>query len=268
VTFQVRARENWGLYLPFDPNTEKQTSLPPGTFPVLIGAPAGYYAQSVRAGARDLLQEPLIVEPTSGPLKVAVVLRRSPSPPPGTTRVSGHITNGREGTEVELVDATQPQSMIAGRTTTGADGTFQFTGLRAGAYQLNLPPARRVMNNIIVLGKDVVVDVPVPSGSLFAGNGVAVVNESGQPGPYWPGRISLVAEAGDVKASFPVHVEGFWGALPPGSYRVHVDGLPADFSVRSLSAGSVDLLQRPFSVPAGRPAETITLVLQTTNGRR
>lgn len=266
LVFQVHAGQDWALYVGFDPKAEKATSIPPGTYPITIGAPAGYYVRSVRAGARDLLREPLTIEPASGPVTVTVVVGRGASPPPGTAHVSGLISGSPDGTEVELVDARA--QTIAGRTMTGPGGAFQFAGLRSGVYELNLPPARHVVTGIVVLGQDVVLDVPVARGSLFSGNSVMVVNEAGQPGPYWPGRISLVAEAGDVQVAFPVRVQGFWGALPPGSYHLRIDGLPDDFSVKSLSAGSVDLLQRPFSVPTGRPAETITLVLQLTSGHR
>jgi hypothetical protein len=263
VTFQAVGEGDWSLFTPFDPRTPRTTSLPAGTYPVVIAVPAGYYVHSVRAGALDLFQQPLTVDPDGEPVTVTVKVRQGSSPPAGTGRVSGRVPGAHEGMEVELVDATggQPRR-IGGRTTTGPDGAFAFTGLRPGMYELNLPPARRVVVGIAVLGSNVDIDVPDVSGSIFAGASVMVLNEAGRPSGYWPGPIALAVEAGDVRRSFPIHVQGFWGSLPPGSYRVRVDGLPGDFHVASLTAGSVDLLQRPFSVPAGRPAETVTLVLQ------
>ncbi len=47
----------------------------------------------------------------------------------------------------------------------------------------------------------------------------------------------------------------------PGAYRLTVEGLEPGFSVRSLRAGSVDLLEQPFVVPVDRPAERIELEL-------
>jgi hypothetical protein len=106
----------------------------------------------------------------------------------------------------------------------------------------------------------------VPAGSILAGAAVRVVNPAGRTVPDWPGQIALVAtsvSAGGT-TSLAVSPDGFWGALPPGTYAVRLDGLSPPFSVKSLTAGSVDLTKAALVVPDGRPAEQIEIVLEVS----
>ena len=77
-----------------------------------------------------------------------------------------------------------------------------------------------------------------------------------------PAGLELIAERADTSTRIPVDsFLGFWDTLAPRNYRLSVEGLEPGFTVRSFSAGSVNLLEQPFTVPIDRPAETIRLEL-------
>lgn len=76
-----------------------------------------------------------------------------------------------------------------------------------------------------------------------------------------PAGITLIAEREGVQTRIAASFWDYWGALAPGAYRLTVEGIQPGYSIRSLKAGSVNLLEQPFIVPVDRPAERIEFEL-------
>lgn len=244
----------------------RPVSVPPGKRFVFVVPPDGYFVVSATAGGVDLLREPLDTAPAAPDRDFEVVLSRTRPADIPTATLTGRITGDHPGVEVELVNVTKfgsPQDRnIAGTTKAGPDGTFEFRNLPYGVYDIGLPPAQRVVRGLVVAGGESRIEIPVPPGTLFAGGYVFVFDRGGRQVSEWRGKLSMVAEANGQRTVFAIDRLGFWGTLPPGAYHVTIEGLSPGFTVRSLSAGSANLLVSPFIVPPNRPAETVNLVLQ------
>jgi hypothetical protein len=243
-------------------------SVVPGTSYIFLRPPAGYFVKSLRTGDVDLRRAALNPPAASPPIEVAAVISRTPPADLSNVKVSGRVSGNHPGVEVRLVDASDffSRRRALKRTTTGPDGTFVFPDVTPGPYSLDLPPARDVLTGIVALGEDVEgLEVAVPAGVIFSGLLRGVYDASGRAVSMSVGAagISIRFSTAATSHVVPVGTRFFWSALPPGSYRVEIEGLPKGFSVRSLSAGSVDLTSRPFVVPATRPPEQIEIALQT-----
>jgi hypothetical protein len=244
-----------------------RTSVVPGATYVFLRPPTGYFVKSLRTGDEDLLRGPLNPRPASPPLEVVAVISRTVPADHPTVKVSGRVTGNHPGIEVRLVDASDSFAMRRSlmRTTTGPDGTFEFLNVAPGPYSLDLPPARDALTGIIAMGHDVVgLEAVAPPGVIFAGLLRGVYDSSGRAlsMSVSAARVSLRFTSATTSQVVPVGPRFFWSALPPGSYRVEIDNLPRGFSVRSLSAGSANLMSQPFVVPATRPPEQIEIELQ------
>jgi hypothetical protein len=234
----------------------------PGSLALLIRPPAGLFVASMRAGGTDLLQQPLNVSATTPTVTVDAELTHTPTHFAGT--LSGTLTGDHGGTEIDLVDTTVFGPVGDLRSTTAAaDGSFAFKDVPPGVYRIDIPPALNVMSDLVVLAGANSVTVPIGPGVVFSGGPIAVVDSSGKSVPSGLGRASIIFTSGSFTKSVALVNHGFWGTLPPGAYDVSVRDLPPELSIRSLTAGSVNLRQDRFIVPSSRPPERIRIVLQT-----
>jgi hypothetical protein len=238
-------------------------SMAPGMRWVFMVPPPGLYVASATSGGVDLLRNKLDVRPGAAPRTIDVVLTKTQPVGAPVVTLAGMV--GRQaGVDVELVDVTSAsaQPRLVSSTTTDAEGAFRFEGLRRGIYRINLPPIDRVANDIQIGGDDVRVEIVAPEGTRIVGGGAVSIYFGGKRMVLVrPARLTLVAEREGERTRIPIEFMGFWGALVPGAYRLTVEGLQPGFSVRSLAAGSVNLLEQPFVVPHDRPAEVIRLDL-------
>jgi hypothetical protein len=227
---------------------------------MFIRPPTGYEVFSASLNGGDVLRAPLETTPADDGRPLVVVLTRTRPENAPTTTVTGTVGD-LPGLDVELIDVTVPtRRAIAGTTITESDGAFRFAGIRPGLYEISLPPVDRVVTDVVASVGEVRVEIPVPAGARVVG-GVALVYQTG-PRPARPGPITLVAERDGSRTHIPIAEQNnFWGALPPGAYRLTVDGLPSGYTVRALTAGTVNLLEQPFVVPGDRPAELLRLEL-------
>jgi hypothetical protein len=253
------------VYGAIDINRTVPIGLVPGEYHVFVRPPDGLYVRSLRTGMTDLRREPFTLVPGGRGLMVETVISRMAPADAPMGRIRGRITGNHGGIEIGLADVTVPGPLTRNPTrfaTARADGTFEFADLPPGRYDIDVPPARSVTPGVVVAGKDVDVLVEVPEGQIVAGvvSGFSDAGGERRPGP--PGALTLRFTGGPVARTKRVARPLFWDALPPGEYRVTVEELEPGTSVETLRAGSVDLLTRPFVVPASRPPEAIAILLR------
>jgi hypothetical protein len=263
----ARTGEKFAAWSSVDTRRGAPYPMIPGEYHLFIRPTNGLYLRSLHSGTADLRQRPLVVAPGSGGMTVVAVLSRMSDPDMPLARVSGRVTGNHGGVEVGLVDVTTPVSSARSpwrHTTATADGTFEFAGVPPGRYEIDVPPARAVLDGFTVAGRDVNLEVSMPQGQVVAGVVSHFAEEGGQRRRGMAGAFTLRFSSATVVRTQRITRVIFWDALPSGEYWVTVEGLAPGASVEALRAGSVNLLTHPFFVPANRPPETIMVSLRGT----
>jgi hypothetical protein len=127
-----------------------------------------------------------------------------------------------------------------------ADGTFTFSSVRPGSYNIVATPllgARQM--EIVVKDSDLNVDLTVPLMGSVAG----VINvEGGGPHPTFSlefTRIGGSAYRDDLVSRANGSITG---RLPIGEYRLALGSLPLGYALKSIVSGSTDLTTGPLIV--------------------
>jgi len=182
------------------------------------------------------------------------------SPQAASFKVSGTVVREDKqdpatATQTNQVRISGPSTMIV---TIGAGGMFTFPNVRPGSYQLVVGP-RVTMTpmTIVVSDKDVSdVHVVIPLSLDVAGS---VTVEQNGPRPQFRLAFSRV----DATGANPVNTAGtpnFTVTLAAGEYRLTATGLPAGYTLKSASIGTVDAVNQAFKIAPGSPtALAITL---------
>ena len=218
--------------------------------------PAGYFVVSLAtADGRNLVSGRFTVpRGAARPIDVHAVVSRTA--PAGTQKatVTGKLTGNHPDLEVVLIDLTRPAATRQGaRTMAKVDGSFVFSDVAPGVYDIDVPPATSVKRRVMVAGSEVNnLLVELPEGQLFSGAALGFVEENGTRQPRLPGRFTLRFKGASLERTLKVRTQRFWDALPPGEYEVSVEDLEPGVSVEFLQAGSFNLSQGPFRVPADR----------------
>ncbi|HEX4999123.1 MAG TPA: hypothetical protein VFY29_12920 [Terriglobia bacterium] len=148
------------------------------------------------------------------------------------------------------------------------DGTFEFTNVRPGVYQVNVQPSARMPQLSVTLSDKDITGYELIVPLMIEVTGTVSVADGG-PAP----RIQLqFSNAKDpVSAAAPVASNAqsgvslqagprFFAQVPAGANRVTVSNLPLGFLVKKIVAGSADLTNSPLTVtPAGTPPIQIVL---------
>ena len=191
-------------------------------------------------------------------LLMALLLAGSPQAP--TFKVTGTVVredklDAATATQANQVRISGPSTLIV---TIGAGGTFTFPSVRPGSYQLVVGPrVTMAPMTIVVSDKDVSdVHVVIPLSLDVAGS--VTVEQSG-PRPQFRLAFSRV----DVTGANPVNAPGtptFTVTLAAGEYRLTAIGLPAGYTFKSATIGTVDAVNQTFKIAPGSPtALAITL---------
>ena len=143
-----------------------------------------------------------------------------------------------------------------------ADGSFEFLRVRPGTYQVLLSggPFGSQPPPVVVADKDVtgieiqILPTVIVTGSVdVEGNGLRprlAINFS-----------PLKGTIGGVPTALPASNGSFRAALPEGDYRIGWGSLPAGYEVKSITAGTTDLLSTnlKLSTSASPPPIIVTL---------
>jgi TonB family protein len=135
-----------------------------------------------------------------------------------------------------------------------ADGSFTVPRVRPGTYTVRVPPwaATVVVGDADVSGVEIEVPYSV-AGTVFVENGGPLPN------------LSLAFAP--VKAGAAAQSVSLWGTgafslqLTQGEYRLAVSGLPEGYTLKSIAAGSADLLASPLNVSAANSPVSLKVTL-------
>jgi hypothetical protein len=129
------------------------------------------------------------------------------------------------------------------------DGSFEFREVMPSSYLLGLPLELGIARPILVdAERDVSgVAISIPRQVPIRGR---VVMEDGSPLPDLSASGMTVAAVGDGLTAFAVIAPdgAFTTSSTEGEQLIQIRSIPAGYRVKSLTAGSVDLLQLPITL--------------------
>jgi TonB family protein len=175
--------------------------------------------------------------------------------------VSGRLVqpNGAPATGVPSINLIGRQPGIT-TSSVRSDGSFEFSRVRPGNYQLLLvgvPFAERIP---VVVGDEDVTGIEVPVVGTVNLTGTVNVEENG-PRPRLTIVFSPVKGNRNIPGATPQTNGTFQVTLPEGEYRVGWTGLPAGYELKSITAGSVDLLSTTLKASSSSPVPSIVVNL-------
>jgi len=237
--------------------------LPPETYYIAAGfadSPTLYPGVAELAAA-----SPITTTPTT---KLDTVDFTIPTPPKGTA-VSGKIF-GAEGkpagganVQLRLNSQGPVFALLPGRpfqnATSRADGTFEIAGVIPGRYALDvrLTDASPIIRNITVADQpiaDLEFSFPI---AVLSGQ---ILWEDGSR--FSDARLREVAVVTNTNPNavlttiFPVDATGtFSRTLEINEYRFYIRNLSDDYSIKSITAGGVDLTKEPLKIASRAPVK-------------
>jgi Carboxypeptidase regulatory-like domain len=181
-----------------------------------------------------------------------------PRPSSATVVVSGRITTPENaptpGMRVEIASSSPPAPSVFGLPTitpnrfvdVGADGRFQFANVRQGSYAVRASYSTIYSDSksIVVADQpldsvDFVVRLPVLFGRILGEDGSEIPNVQ----RFAEAIVSTVDNPNaSALAILQIATDGsFSRILRPGNYRFYIRTLPVEYSIKSITAGGVDL---------------------------
>jgi hypothetical protein len=133
------------------------------------------------------------------------------------------------------------------------DGAFEFLNVRRGRYTISVSPAiGSLPQEIVVNDEDVQLDLTMPVVVIVTGT-LAIVNNA-------PGPRSLVLSFDDGAnrtLASSLSTASYTLRLRPGNYRIMPAALPRGYTLKSITAGTKDLLNDDFIVAVGAAAQFV-----------
>jgi len=142
------------------------------------------------------------------------------------------------------------------------DGGFEFTKVRPGTYTLMvMAPGTLNQPLSIAVGNEDVTGILVPLSPTILIAGTVVVEGGGLRPRFQISFASFKGTGPQTPAATPGPNGEFRTPVPEGDYRISWGGLPQGYFLKSITAGSTDLLANPLTVVAGRPPISIVVTL-------
>ena len=234
----------------------------------LARLPMQFFVKEIQFGSTDITNTPLKVDSTTIPQPITIRLETLSLDVIPRVKVSGRInTTGQAklGPRAEIVLTPVGTEGKPVEGTTKADGSFEFQNVSRGAYALRIlsPLPGDGLSQIVVGDSDVDgLEIVVPLGTEVAGK-VTVVDANGQRLPIRPNVSVNFRVSNDVFSWTFVRSDGtFQIPLGDNEYTTTVDGLPAGYSIKSISSGRLNLLKNRLILDGKKPPAEIDIILE------
>jgi len=250
-----------GLWTAIGQSGIRETVMRPGNSYLLLGPPQGFFVTSMTAGTTDMLKEPLHVDPGTKHIQVEAKLSTARLTSPPAVSIRGRVTGNHPGLPLQLVNTASSRNGAVQTTYVNRNGNFEFSGVSPGEYHLTIAPIPAFLPNILAFGKDVEnLEISIPEGNVLVGMLMGTASAS----PGIPEHLAIQFDNGkEIKHVdlLPKPSYSFIYALDEGSYRVSITGLPAGYSVKSISGDGRNLMDLPLVIVASNRIPTIQFLL-------
>ena len=171
--------------------------------------------------------------------------------------VSGRLVGDVTGvTRIRLIGGGAP----ATETTLNPDGSFQFVRVRPGNYQINVSGGVSAQQMPVVVGDNDVKGIEYPVVRTFTITGSVVVPNNGVRPRFTLAFMPL--KGGGTAANATLLTSGSFGSvLVEGEYRLGWSSLPRGYEIKSITAGSTDLLTSNLTVSRTTASVPIVVTL-------
>jgi hypothetical protein len=248
--YRMSMTQNSGQYL--------IQGLSPGTYYIAAGtseSPTLYPGVTDQAVAKTI-----VTTPTTNLTSLDFTVPR----PPSTTSISGRVTArggaSAAGASVGLRHAVAsaspyglPPSTPPRSITIGPDGKFEFVGVFPGTYTVDtssagVPTTSKAINVTDQPIRDLEISIAAValSGSIIGENSGALED----PRIFVDAIVTTVSNPNMITSTImPITKEGkFARIIEPEEYRFYLRTLPEEYTIRSVTAGGVDLLKETLKV--------------------
>jgi len=239
--------------------------LPVGSYRISVaGIPSGYTLKSITQGPRNLSLTTLdIDEDSSGDIQLTLESTRRP--PPGV-RLTGRLSFAPAGAlpkpEGVVLVSSGSRSASIRETTVAPDGSFEFTGVPPGVYNLEAFPDNPAALYGVVVGQtdvtgvefSVPVLVQVKGGIEWADSSAAQTKVS----------VQFTRKEGDRLLAWGALAQSgsFHFYLPEGDYRFSVSDIPSTFSLSAVTAGDSNILENGLRVRSDLELPNLRVLLR------
>ena len=244
--------------------------LPKGSYRLSVpGIPANYYVKSMSSDFADLETSSLMVGDTP-PAEIHLTLGLVRRPQSGV-RLSGHLTFAAAGAllNAESVRLVSTANRTAGvrETIVASDGSFEFSDVPPGIYNLETFPDNPSALYGIVVGKSDVTGIEFSLPVLVKVNGGIEWADS-QGVAVTPARPSVSVQFTRKEGSRMLawgalaHSGAFHFYLPEGDYRFSVSDVPSEFNLDSVTSGDANVLESGLRVRSDSEAPSLRVTLR------
>jgi formylglycine-generating enzyme required for sulfatase activity len=162
---------------------------------------------------------------------------------PGIPRVA-------RGNQVRLAGTANDGRNIDLSSAIGPDGTFEFSSIPPGKYQVTVSPSSIPPVNLVVNDSEVPeLQLGSPLSSIL---GTVVVADGG-PQPRF--SLEWTSDSNNRHESVVISASKFAVDFPGGTFLVSAAGLPSGMRIQSMRAEAVDLLREPLTLQAGHTVQ-------------
>jgi hypothetical protein len=221
------------------------------------------------SGTVDLTIHPFEVGNTP-PEDIELTLGVVRRPEPPGVRVTGRISFAPNGAlpnseGVLLVSSSGSRNVAVRESLIAPDGSFEFTGVSPGTYNIETFPDNPAALYGIVVNKADVTGIEFVLPALVKVNGGIEWPDAQGPGPARPNvSVQFTRKEGNKMLAWGALAQSgaFHFYLPEGDYRFSVSDIPENFDLGSVTAGDANILEDGLRVRSDSDPPSLRITLR------
>ena len=265
IAIQARRNDGGEVVASISDDGTFELLLPPGIYRISAsGIPSGYELKSLTQGLRNLSLTTLnIDEHSSGEIQLTLVPTWRPA---SGVRLTGHLSFAPTGAlpkpESVVLVSSGSRNVPVQENAVAPDGSFEFTDVLPGVYNLEVLPDSPATLYGIVVGQTDVTNIEFSMPTL-----VQVIG-----GIEWPDApagqtsvsVQFTRKEGNRLLAFGALAESgsFHFYLPEGDYLFSVNGIPSSFALSSVTAGDANILESGLRVKSDLVSPNLRVTLR------